>query len=369
MAKLLIASLVDPDTHPGGAGTYTRGLVEALRRGKSGHRVTLVGPLHTPPGPWYRTRQVVSLAGSCFSSIPAKALFSRRHEFKMRIRETFRSNDFDLVLINGSDMLWASHELPPEMPTVLIALNLEHELLIQQQAQYRILRPMLKRETAKQREYEIDGFHRARGVIFPSLSDMAWGIAHVPRMQALHLPPLFANSSIPRKSRPRGQLCLGFLADFAWWPNRQNWMWFLNEILPKVRRPLSIQVFGRQSDRIPISDRIVVHGFVHGLAAIWDQVDIIVCPVRAGAGVSIKAAESLYNRVPIIATTKAVRSFECSSGPGLAVRDKAEEWIHFLNSSEVEQLASQVPSEQLCRQFEIDQHVEKLDNFIIDVTG
>jgi len=105
MAKLLIASLVDPDTHPGGAGTYTRGLVEALRRGKSGHRVTLVGPLHPPPGPWYRTRQVVSLAGSCFSSIPAKVLFARRREFKIRIRETFRSNDFDTVLINGSDML------------------------------------------------------------------------------------------------------------------------------------------------------------------------------------------------------------------------------------------------------------------------
>jgi len=296
-------------------------------------------------------------------------LFARRHEFKVRIRKTFRSNDFDAVLINGSDMLWARDEVPPKMPTVLIAHNLEHELLIEQQAQYRFLMPILKREIEKQRQYEIEGFHQARGVIFLSLTDMAWGIAHVPRMQALHLPPLFANPSIPRRSRPRGQLCLGFLADFAWWPNRQNWMWFLNEILPKVRRPLSIHVFGRQSDRIPISNRVVVHGFVHGLAAAWDHVDIIVCPIRAGAGVSMKVAESLYNRVPILTTTKAVRSFECSSGPGLAVRDKTDDWIHFLNSSEADQLASQVPSEQLCRQFAIDQHAERLDNFIIDVLG
>lgn len=369
MAQLLIASLVDPDTHPGGAGTYTRGFIEALRRAQSAHKLTLVGPLHTPPGPWHRTRQAVSLARSCFSPLPSKVLFARRHELKVRIRETLRSCAFDAVLINGSDMLWVSDELPPEMPTVLVAHNLEHQLLVQQQVRYRILKPMLKRETAKQRQYEIDGLRRARGVIFVSLSEMAWATAHVPISHTLHLPPLFTNPSNPRKSRPSGQLRLGFLADFAWWPNRQNWMWFLNEILSKVRRPLSIHVFGRQSDRIPISDRVVVHGFVQGLAAVWDQVDIIVCPIRAGAGVSIKAAESLYNRVPTLATTKAVQSFEYSSGPGLVIRDKAEEWIHFLNSSEAEQLASQVPSEQLCRQFAVDQHVEKLENFIDESIG
>ncbi len=42
-------------------------------------------------------------------------------------------------------------ELPPEMPTVLIAHNLEHQLLDQQLAGYRFLSPLLKREIAKHR--------------------------------------------------------------------------------------------------------------------------------------------------------------------------------------------------------------------------
>jgi hypothetical protein len=113
VAKLLIASLVDPATHPGGAGTYTRGLVAALRRGKSGHKVELVGPLHAPPGPWYRSRQALSLARSCLSELPAKVLFTRQRELKMRIRDAVRHRHFDAVLINGSDMLWAVNELPP----------------------------------------------------------------------------------------------------------------------------------------------------------------------------------------------------------------------------------------------------------------
>ena len=366
MKKILIASLVDPATHPGGAGTYTRGLVAALRSGRNGYDVELVGPLHAPPGSWYRLRQAVSLAQSCFSKLPAKALFARQHEFRARIRETVHSHRFDAVLINGSDMLWVVDELPPEMPTVLIAHNLEHQLLVQQQASYRLLSPILKREITKQRHYEIEGFHRADGVIFVSASEMAWSMARVPGLRALHVPPLFTILPAPRNPQSRGQLRLGYLADFAWWPNRRNWLWLIDEVLPKVRRPLQVHVFGRQSEQIPLRDRVVSHGIVHDLATVWDQVDIMVCPTRAGAGVNIKVAESLYNRMPVLATTQAVCGFACISGPGLVVIDKAEDWAAFLSSSEADQLASQLPSEELRGQFAVDRHVEELKRFVCD---
>jgi hypothetical protein len=103
------------------------------------------------------------------------------------------------------------------------------------------------------------------------------------------------------------------------------------------------------------------------LTAVWNQVDIMMCPIRAGAGVSIKVAESLYNRMPVLATTHAIQGFQCLSGPGLVATDSAEDWINFLNSSEADQLATQVPSEELSRQFGVDQHVQRLDNFIMDV--
>jgi hypothetical protein len=94
----------------------------------------------------------------------------------------------------------------------------------------------------------------------------------------------------------------------------------------------------------------------------------MMCPIRARAGVSIKVAESLYNRMPVLATTQAIRGFQALSGPGLMVIDSTEDWINFLNSSEADQLATQVPSEELSRQFSVDQHVQSLDNFIMEVT-
>ena len=366
MTKILIASLVDPATHPGGAGTYTRGLVAALQKGSNGFDVDLVGPLHAPPGPWCRVRRVLSLTHSCVSKHPAKALFARRHEFRVRIYETVHSHRYDAVLINGSDMLWALDEIPPEMPTMLIAHNLEHQVLAQQLASYRFLSPILKREISKQIHYEIEGFHRTDGTIFVSATEMAWSKARVPGLRALHVPPLFTNSPAPRHAQSRGQLRLGYLADFAWWPNRLNWLWLMDEVLPKVRRSLQVHVFGRQSEQIPPRDRVVSHGIVHDLATVWDQVDIMVCPTRAGAGVNIKIAESLYNRMPVLATPQAVRGFACAFGPGLVVIDRAEDWAAFLSSSEADQLATQLPSEELRGQFAVYRHAEKLKRFVSD---
>jgi hypothetical protein len=120
--------------------------------------------------------------------------------------------------------------------------------------------------------------------------------------------------------------------------------------------------------RLPTPFLFFAHGIVPDLATVWDQVDIMMCPIRAGAGVSIKVAESLFNRMPVIATTQAIRGFPSLSGPGLMIKNSAEDWIEFLNSSEADQLATQMPSEELRRKFDVDQHVQRLDNFINDVT-
>ncbi|BCA55518.1 hypothetical protein W02_26580 [Nitrospira sp. KM1] len=363
MAKLLIASLVDPATHPGGAGTYTRGLVAALRRN---HTVDLIGPLHPPPGPWYRSRQLASLAKSCFSELPAKALFARQGEFEQRILERAHAHHYDAALINSSDMLWALDVLPSDMPTVLIAHNLEHQLLVQQLGSS-FLHRIFKAEIAKQRCYEIAGFSRVRGVIFLSTTEMAWGCTQIPGLRGLYVPPLFTEPPIARTRQPSARLRLGFLADFAWWPNRQNWMWLLNEILPNVHRSIEVHVFGRQSDKIPTRDRVVAHGFARELQVVWNRVDIMMCPIRTGAGVNIKLAESLYHGVPVLATPHALRGIEYQSGAGLKILDSAEEWVSFLNSSQAGLLATQVPSEKLSRQFAVDRHVEKLETFILEI--
>jgi hypothetical protein len=299
--------------------------------------------------------------------LPAKALFARRRELQVRIREAIRSRRYDIAVLNGGDMLWVLDELPPRMPTVLVAHNLEHRLLEQQLADHLILGPLFRRETVKQRRYELEGFSRVCGVLFVSAAEMVWSIEQVPEIRALHVPPLFMQSPAGRTLQRKDRLRLGYLADFAWWPNCRNWLWLMDEVLSRVRRSVEVHVFGRHSDGIAPRDGVVVHGMVSDLKAVWNQVDFMVCPIRAGAGVSIKVAESLYNRMPVLATPQAVRGFACASGAGLAVIDRAEAWAAFLDSPDADQLAAEAPSEELRGQFSLDRHVEPLDQFIEDV--
>ncbi|THJ19618.1 MAG: glycosyltransferase family 4 protein [Nitrospira sp. CG24D] len=366
IAKILMVSLVDPATHPGGAGAYTRGLVAALRSGEDRFDVELVGPRQAPPGSWHRVRQALSLAQSCVSKLPAKALFARRHELRIRVREAVSSRRFDAVLINGSDMLWVRDELPPHLPTVIVAHNLEHQLLAQQLAACRILSPLLGREVAKHQRFEMDGFRLARGVVFVSAREMAWARSRVPGLRAIHVPPLFSTCPSFRALRAAGPLRLGYLADFSWWPNRENWSWLIEEVLPRVRRPLEVHVFGRGSEWVVVREGVVRHGMVRDLATVWNHADIMVCPTHVGAGVNIKLAESLHNRMPVLATTQAVGGLACASGPGIVVLDDAEDWAAFLDSPGAEQLADQMPSEQLCEQFSVEQYSGALHRFVRD---
>jgi hypothetical protein len=264
-------------------------------------------------------------------------------------------------------MWWAIDVLPPGMPTVLIVHNLEYQVLTQQLGNSRFLSWILKREITKQLRYEVEGFRRAGGVIFLSTTDMAWGCSQIPGLKALCVPPLFTERCRPRKRELGRKLRLGFLGDFAWWPNRQSWKWLVNDIIMKVHRSLEVHVFGRQSERLPTCNRVVAHGFVRNLSTVWDQVDIQICPIRTGAGVSIKLAESLYHRMPVLATSHALRGLECQSGSGLTILDSAEEWVSFLDSPQADLLATQSPSEQLSRQFAADRHVERLENFLLEV--
>lgn len=263
-------------------------------------------------------------------------------------------------------MLWVRDELPSHLPTVVVAHNLEHQLLAQQLAPYRILSPLLSREVAKHQWFEMDGFRRAGGVVFVSASEMAWARARLPTLRAMHLPPLFATIPVSRVARRGGALRLGYLADFSWWPNRHNWAWLIEDVLSRVRRPLEVHVFGRGSERIAVRDGVVRHGMVRDLATVWSHADIMVCPTRVGAGVNIKLAESLHNRMPVLATTQAVGGLACAFGSGLVVLDEAEDWAAFLDSPRAEQLADQRPSDHLCEQFSVEQHSGVLQRFVRD---
>ena len=88
-----------------------------------------------PPEPVSRSlRQATSVAWACVTTTPAKIHFLSRRPFREKVRRTLARERFDLLVINGSDLLWCLDEAPPGMTSLAVVHNSESQLYADQVA-------------------------------------------------------------------------------------------------------------------------------------------------------------------------------------------------------------------------------------------
>lgn len=366
--RILLLSIVNPKLHHGGAGSATRGLLMLLRSLPVAAEVDVVVPASPLP---HMLRQAMAVVQSLFSSRPSKAIFLDTQEFRRSVSCAIAAHRHDLVLINGGDLLWMLPLLPEAIPKVLYAHNLEHSLFASQLASLpgamRWLQRWLQRDLDKLACLERDGMRAVGRVLFISVADEVEALDDLPDLQTLHLPPLFEYQPVPRepRSQPQSPPQIGFVANFDWWPNRVSLRWLLDKVLPSVTRDIRLNLYGEGSESVNTSDnRVARHGFVGDLSQIFALSDIMICPVLAGAGVSIKFAEALYNGVPVLATPLAARALRLTDPKGIALIDGAEGWARFLNGEGLDMLAAQALPTVTANLFAPTTHAATLGAFL-----
>jgi hypothetical protein len=210
--ELLVPSIVDPATHRGGAGTTTRTRFKLLEHPPLAARITVVPPPR-PADRWHRLRQVLSVARSLTSSRPAKIEFARSRGLRQVVRQRLREQQFDLVLLNGSDLLWLLPELPDHLPRVLVAHNIEHDLhrthLDTLRRPWRLLRPLLLRDWKRLRDYEMAAMSRIADVIFLSARDAELARRECPNPRGRRIPTASSTSGCSRTSAG-GRIARGY---------------------------------------------------------------------------------------------------------------------------------------------------------------
>lgn len=368
--KILVPSIVDPTTHRGGAGTTTRALFKLLQRPPLNAQITPVPPPRAPET-WHRLRQLGSVARSLVSGLPAKAEFTHSRRFLQTVRRWLREQEFDLVLLNGSDLLWLLPELPSDLPCVLVAHNIEHDLHLTHinslTLPWRLLRRVWLLDWRRLRDYEISGMSRIRDVMFLSGRDAELARRECPNINAIVIPPLFdyQPAEWSRRRSPAGDLDIGLLANFGWWPNRQGLRWFLTEVFPHAPANTRLHLFGEHSQQVaPAHPRIVGHGFVPRLQDIWPLCDFMICPIFSGGGVSVKFAEIVYNGVPVVASSFAARGVPLEPHPSIVLLDRAEDWIRFLRSPAAQELPLRRGPAPMARAFALESHVGPVHAFV-----
>lgn len=369
--RILLLSIIDPKGDRGGAGTATRGFLELLQRDPLDARIECVLPTSTLRR-FHRVRQLTSVARSLVSPLPSKAVFTYSRRFLRAVKRALHQQEFDLVLLNGSDLFWLLPALPPRMPRTLLAHNIEHSLFLSQINSVNPpspVRRMLLRDWRRLQEYELSGLRRIEHIIFLSSQDAEFAQRECPHIKTLVVPPLFDYQPPERlHTKDPSGMQIGFLANFGWWPNREGLRWFLKGVFPYTDTDTRLHLFGEKScDLAPHHPRIVHHGFLSKTQDVWPICDFMICPVFSGGGASIKFAEAVYNGVPMLASSFAARGLPLKPDPSIILLDHAEEWVRFLRSPAAQALRSRRVPAPLAEAFRMEVHVEPVRTFIREV--
>lgn len=370
--RILILSIVNPEVERNGAATVTRGLVKVLSLPSFRADVDLI-PVRSEPRKWHRLAQVRGVLGSFVSDLPSKAVFLKSHEFRENVEARIRQKAYDLIVLNGSDLLWISQFLPPSIPRILVAHNLEH-LLFQCQIRnlsrrYQPLLGVLRKDCQRLEKFEWKGMRQTGNVIFLSGDEAAYTSGFCPNLRSTVMPPIFDYDPWHRPCRKAGAVLeIGYVGNFRWWPNQLGLRWFTDEVLPHVKSPIRIHLFGRNSGRRWQGDpRVVEHGVVESIEHILAKCDFLICPSVASGGVCVKLAEAAYNGIPIVAHSHAARGLGLDDDPALVFLDQPRDWIELLNSPAARDLSERNVSTEIAKRFAVESHKDALHRFVEDV--
>jgi Glycosyl transferases group 1 len=359
--RILMPSIVDPSLPSSGAASVARGLVDLLNAAPLSGDIQCL-PLRILSPFAHKLRQAQSLIASQLSMRPSKHLFTRSPELLRRVRRSIQESHPDLCLISGSDLVWLLDILPPNLPVVLLAYNLEHRLYQGQLQGLRgmrgLLAPLLRRDRAWLERYEVDALQRISNIIFVSTDDYAVAKIYKPEMNALIFPPVFHYPPAPRppESSGDGKLEVGFTGSLRWWPNREGVEWFLRTVFPHVKNRIRLHLFGVGTETLSSPPGVIGHGFESDPARVWGRCHLMISPVFRGGGVSTKLAEAIYNRATVLASPFSKRGLPIPDHPAIALREHAHEWIAYLKSARFEALTGGASLDVLAKIFSPEHH-------------
>lgn len=124
-----------------------------------------------------------------------------------------------------------------------------------------------------------------------------------------------------------------FLGKMSYDPNRDGAVWFVREVLGKIRAQLpgvqvhlSIVGFGPPPDVKALEEigNVVVTGGVETVDPYYRDADIVVAPIRAGGGTRIKILEAMSYGRPVVATEKGAEGIDVADGESILLGNSAE---------------------------------------------
>lgn len=264
-------------------------------------------------------------------------------DLRDKLRELAQSGSFDLVICDFLAPALNFLSVRFQCPTILFQHNIEAQIWQRLAASQKspLKRACLNQQYHRMRHWEQRLSGHFDGVITVSPEDAQLARNNYGLTNVLgHVPTgVDVNDFKPALHAPAARpFTMGFLGSMDWLPNIDAAFYFIEEILPGVRRNLPgcrFKIIGRNPPHklreLSATDSgIEVTGTVEDVQPHVHDCDVIVIPLKAGGGTRIKIYEAMAMGVPVVSTTIGAEGLAVTPGTDMLMADSTADFTSAL---------------------------------------
>lgn len=249
-------------------------------------------------------------------------------------KKIIREQGIDAMEIHSSHLAFFKRFLP-DLPAVLVSHNIESDIFPFWIPQHltgwtkSAVEGVARISRRNAHKVESENCWSFEAMTFISLDDMARADSvGYKRFIPLCLPV----RDFDYKEKAEPPMNLLWMGGFWWYPNAEGVLWFVREILPRIRDKLAsnnirLHFLGAappdELKAVHDGVNILVHGFVDSLDEVLAETHLLFVPLLSGGGVRVKILEAMSNGIPVLSTSKGCEGLGATNGVDIVVRDDA----------------------------------------------
>lgn len=291
-------------------------------------------------------------------------------------RRIIREQTIDAMEIHSAHLAFFK-KFFPHIPALLVGHNIESDIFpfwTPQNLQgwkKSAIEHTAKESRKNAHDVEFKNKWKFEAMTFISQNDMDRVHIDVPKS---YIPLCLPVQDIDYLQKPSTPINLLWMGSFWWYPNAEGALWFVRDILPRIRDKLDelnvhIHFLGAappdELKAVHDGKHVFVHGFVDSLKEVLDKTHLLFVPLLSGGGVRVKILEAMSNGIPVISTMKGCEGLGTSDGVNIIIRDTAEEFatglVQMINDGKLREKISVAGRVLLNEKYNLAKCIEEKD--------
>lgn len=318
---------------------------------------------------------------SVFDRDPLQVWYFRRTAMFKKVRKMLESNAYDLVythLLRMAQYTQGFHGVPKVL-ALQISLALEYKRYAEHQDFFsNPLRKWLYRvEAQKLRTYEAQMAKQFDRTLLIGEADKQEVVRNGGDASNIFLNPhgVDLERFTPRRQE-KAERSIGVSGNMHTAANIDAVLWFYYRVLPIVRRQIpDVRLFvigsspSKKIQKLAKDPSVLATGYVKDLAGFLGKCEVVVDPLRIGAGFQNKILEAMALELPVVATPTANEGIQASDGEQILVANNETEFasqvVALLRNSELREKLGRNGRKFVLANFTWKQHYDDLERELL----